>query len=95
MHKSKLCVLLAPYSYVWFFLTLLRGKGHHGLDCNLNWDLQHDHAIKEANQNLFAIKVISKYFTQEEKKTLLTSLFYSKLFISPQNLDLENSALKG
>ena len=49
-------------------------------DSNLTWDAQYTSAIKEANHNLYAIKIISKYFTNEEKITLLTSLFYSKLY---------------
>ena len=49
-------------------------------DSNLTWDPQYNKAIKEANYNLCAIKMISKYFTKEEKMTLLTSLFYSKLY---------------
>ena len=48
-------------------------------DSNLNWNNQYHHAISDANQNLHAIKLISKYFNKEEVKTLLTSLFYSKL----------------
>ena len=49
-------------------------------DSNLTWDLQYNKAVKEANQNLYAIKIISKYCTKEENMTLLTSLFYSKLY---------------
>ena len=49
-------------------------------DSNLSWEQQYVHAIKEANHNLYAIKIISKYFSNEEKKTLLTSLFFSKLY---------------
>ena len=49
-------------------------------DSNLNWNSQYHHAIKEANQNLHAIKRIAKYFDRMEIKTLLTSLFYSKLY---------------
>ena len=49
-------------------------------DSNLAWDLQYNHSIREANHNLYAIKIIGKYFTKEENKTLLTSLFYSKLY---------------
>ena len=30
-------------------------------DSNLTWDLQYDKAIKEANQNIYAIKLIAKY----------------------------------
>ena len=49
-------------------------------DSNLKWEQQYDQAIKSVNHNLYAIKIISKYFNPEEKKTLLTSLFYSKLY---------------
>ena len=49
-------------------------------DSNMKWEQQYESAIKEANQNLHAIKIIEKYFTKEEKGTLLTSLFYSKLY---------------
>ena len=49
-------------------------------DGNLKWEQQYDQAIKSANHNLHAIRIISKYFNAEEKKTLLTSLFYSKLY---------------
>ena len=49
-------------------------------DSNLTWDQQYNQAIKEANHNLYAIKIIAKYFSMEEKRTLLTSLFYSKLY---------------
>ena len=49
-------------------------------DSNLSWEPQYNHAIKEANHNLYAIRIISKYFSEEENKTLLTSLFYSKLY---------------
>ena len=49
-------------------------------DSNLTWDLQYNNSIKEANHNLYAIKIIANYLTKEEKMTLLTSLFYSKLY---------------
>ena len=49
-------------------------------DSNLNWNKQYQHAISEANQNLHAVKIIAKYFTKTEIKTLLTSLLYSKLY---------------
>ena len=49
-------------------------------DRNLSWDKQYNNAIKDANHNLYAIKIVSKYFSSEEKQTLLTSLFYSKLY---------------
>ena len=49
-------------------------------DSNTKWEQQYDNAVKEANQNLYAIRIIAKYLNAEEKKTLLTSLFYSKLY---------------
>ena len=49
-------------------------------DCNLKWNQQYTKAIKEANTNLYAIKRIAKFFTKEERTTLVTSLFYSKLY---------------
>ena len=49
-------------------------------DCNLKWNQQYTKAIKEANTNLYAIKRIAKFFTKEERTTLNTSLFYSKLY---------------
>ena len=49
-------------------------------DSNLKWEPQYENAIKAANHNVHAIKIIAKCFKTEEKKTLLTSLFYSKLY---------------
>ena len=57
-------------------------------------------AIKDANQNLYAIKIISKYFNQEETKTLLTSMYYSKLYYGsevwhlPSRTQSQNKKLK-
>ena len=64
-------------------------------DSNLTWDLQYNKAVKEANQNLYAIKIISKYFTKEENMTLLTSLFYSKLFYGSEIWHLPGSRDSG
>ena len=49
-------------------------------DSQLRWNDQYSKAIKEANANLYAIKRIAKYFTKEERTTLITSLYYSKLY---------------
>ena len=46
----------------------------------MKWNQQYSKAIKEANANLYAIKRIAKFFNQEEKTMLITSLFYSKLY---------------
>ena len=56
--------------------------------------------IRESNQNLYAIKIISKYFNKEETKTLLTSLYYSKLYYGsevwhlPSRSEAQNKKLK-
>ena len=46
-------------------------------DSNLNWNKQYHHAITEANQNLYAIKIIAKYIFNviplEHNKSLNTS----------------------
>ena len=48
-------------------------------DSNLTWDPQYNTAIKEANHNLFAIKIISKYFTKEERLTYLLAQITNNL----------------
>ena len=69
-------------------------------DCNLKWNQQYTHAIKEANKNLYAIKRIAKFFTQEERTTLITSLFYSKLYYGsevwhlPERTTTQNKMIK-
>ena len=49
-------------------------------DSKLRWHEQVDHAIKSSNTNLYAIKVIRKYFNQDELKTMLTGMYFSKLY---------------
>jgi hypothetical protein len=49
-------------------------------DSRLRWKEQEDHAIKSSNTNLYAVKVIRKYFNQEELKTMLTAMYFSKLY---------------
>ena len=49
-------------------------------DSQLKWNEQYVKTIKEANMNLYAIKRIAKFFLKEERSTLITSLFYSKLY---------------
>jgi hypothetical protein len=49
-------------------------------DCHLNWDIQINNSVKNANKSLFALKVIKKIFTPNEMKDLLTSLYFSLLF---------------
>ena len=69
-------------------------------DSNLNWNKQYNNAISDANQNLHAIRIIAKYFTKDEIKTLLTSLYYSKLYYGsevwhlPGRTETQNKKLK-
>jgi hypothetical protein len=49
-------------------------------DKHLNWKDHINKAVIEANKRLFALKVIKKYFTNSELKSLLTSLFFSSLY---------------
>ena len=69
-------------------------------DSNLNWNRQYEQAIREANKNLYAIKKVAKYFNQDEAKTLLTSMFYSKLYYGsevwhlPSRTQTQNKKLK-
>ena len=50
--------------------------------------------------NLYAIKRIAKFFTKEEQSTLITSLFYSKLYYGsevwhlPKRTASQNKMLK-
>jgi hypothetical protein len=49
-------------------------------DKHLNWKDHINKAVTEANQRLFALKVIKRYFSNSELKSLLTSLFFSSLY---------------
>ena len=49
-------------------------------DCHLNWDIQINNSVKNANKSLFALRVIKIFFTPNEMKDLLTSLYFSLLF---------------
>jgi hypothetical protein len=49
-------------------------------DSQLNWTDHVNIAVAEANQRLFALKIIKPYFTKTELMTLLTSLFFSSLY---------------
>ena len=53
-------------------------------DCKLDWHEQVANAIKKSNKSLFAIKMISKFFTSKEIKILLDSFFYSVLYYNSE-----------
>jgi hypothetical protein len=53
-------------------------------DSKLQWTEQVANSIKKANKSLAAIKLISKFFNQNEIKNLLTSNFYSILYYNSE-----------
>ena len=69
-------------------------------DSQLKWNEQYSKAIKEANMNLYAIKRIAKFFNKEERLTLITSLYYSKLYYGsevwhlPERTTSQNKMIK-
>jgi hypothetical protein len=66
-------------------------------DSKLQWTEQVANCIKKSTRNLHAIKIISKYFNNEELKTLLTSNFYTVLYYNSEiwHLPSLNPYLKG
>ena len=78
--------------------TMIESANHINIlgiifDSNMTWDQQYDHAAKSASHNLHAICIIAKYFNPEEKNTLLTSLFYSKLYYGSEVWHLPGRSL--
>ena len=53
-------------------------------DSKLEWSTQVEKASRKARSSLQGLRVINKYFTIPEKLTLLTSLFYSRLYYGSQ-----------
>ena len=49
-------------------------------DENLKWESHIESAISESNKVLHAIKQIKDYFTLNERKMLVTSLYFPKLY---------------
>ena len=49
-------------------------------DCKLNWNAHIAKTISKAKKSLFALRLLKKYFTPDEMKTLLDSKFYSILY---------------
>ena len=49
-------------------------------DSTMKWNDHVNKAINESNSSLYAIKLIRKYFSQDEVRNLLTALYYSKLY---------------
>ena len=53
-------------------------------DSKLDWSLQVENAIRKARRALQGIKIIYKFFSVTERLTLMTSLFYSRLYYGSQ-----------
>ena len=53
-------------------------------DSKLQWKEHINSAIKSANSTLFAIKIVRKYFNTDELKTMLTSMYFSKLYYADE-----------
>ena len=53
-------------------------------DSKLTWGPHVAHAICKANKSLYAIRLIKKYFTAEQIKTLLTAYYYSSLYYNSE-----------
>ena len=49
-------------------------------DSKLNWGIHIANSISKANRALFALRLIKKFFTDAEMRTLLDSNFYSILY---------------
>ena len=49
-------------------------------DSKLNWGIHVANSISKANKALFALRLIKKYFTENEMRTLLDSNYYSILY---------------
>ena len=59
-------------------------------DSKLQWKEQISNAIKKSDRALQAIKIIKKYFTPSEIKTLLTANYYSILYYNSEIWHLPN-----
>ncbi len=62
-------------------------------DENLKWADHIQHAIRESNKVLHGIRVIKKYFSHDERKDLLTSLYFLKLYYGAEIWHLPNLLL--
>ena len=63
-------------------------------DSTMKWEDHVKKAINDSNSNLYAIRMIRKYFSPQEIKNLLTALFYSKLYYGSEIWHLPGLQLK-
>ena len=61
-------------------------------DSRMQWTEQVATSVKKANKSLLAIKLISKYFNENQIKSLLTSNFKSVLYYNSEIWDLKKLA---
>ena len=62
-------------------------------DSTMKWNDHVIKAINDSNSSLYAIKLIRKFFSPEEVRNLLTSLYYSKLYYGSEIWHLPGLAL--
>ena len=53
-------------------------------DCKLTWSEHIAHAIKKSNKSLCALRMLKKYLTPLEMKTIMTSNYYSSLYYNSE-----------
>ena len=53
-------------------------------DSKLEWAMQVEKSVRKARSALQGLRIISRFFTTQEKLMLLTSLFYSRLYYGSQ-----------
>ena len=53
-------------------------------DSRLTWEHQVNKTINKSKNTLFAIAMIKKYFTHDELKLMLTTLFYSRFYYASE-----------
>ena len=63
-------------------------------DSKMNWADHVKKAISESNSNLYAIKLIRKYFSTDEIRNLTTALYYSKLYYGAEVWHIPGLQLK-
>ena len=63
-------------------------------DSKMNWEDHVKKAISESISNLYAIRLIRKYFSTDEIKNLLTALYYSKLYYGAEIWHIPGLQLK-
>jgi hypothetical protein len=66
----------------WYFILYVLFRLYVTFDTKLNWQLHITNAIFKARKALFAIRLLKRFFTNDEMRTLLDAHFYSVLYYS-------------